>query len=198
MEHSIPPLTSLRYSIRFRNLAAWSAATFGLPCAASDGTKNGRPRLPKLSAGILMFRTRDAGLQVFLVHPGGPFWRNKDAGAWSIPKGEYTEGEDPLDAAKREFREETGFDAQGEFLPLGQIKQASSKVIIAFAVEGDCSPGAIRSNTFSIEWPPKSGRQQEFPEADRVEWFSLEEARERIVKGQAGFLDRLVAKIAPG
>lgn len=159
--------------------------------------KTGRPRLPKLSAGILMFRTRDAGLQVFLVHPGGPFWRNKDAGAWSIPKGEYTEGEDPLDAAKREFREETGFDAQGEFLPLGQIKQPSSKMITAFAVEGDCSPAAIRSNTFSIEWPPKSRRQQEFPEVDRAEWFSLEEARERIVKGQAGFLDRLVAKIAP-
>jgi predicted NUDIX family NTP pyrophosphohydrolase len=160
--------------------------------------ENGRARLPKWSAGILMFRTHDARLQVFLVHPGGPFWRNKDAGTWSIPKGEYTEGEAPLDAAKREFREETGFEIQGEFLSLGQIKQPSSKVITAFAVEGDCSPARIRSNTFSIEWPAKSGRQQEFPEVDRAEWFSLEEARERIVKGQAGFLDRLVAKIAPG
>lgn len=143
-----------------------------------------------------MFRTSDAILQVFLVHPGGPFWRNKDAGAWSIPKGEYREGEDPCDAGKREFHEETGFDAHGEFIPLGQIKQSSAKVITAFAVEGDCSPAAIRSNTFSIEWPPKSGRQQEFPEIDRAEWFTLDEARTRIVKGQAGFLDRLVAKIA--
>ena len=144
-----------------------------------------------------MFRKRDFALQVLLVHPGGPFWRNKDAGAWSLPKGEYTEGEDPLDAAKREFREETGFVVHGEFLPLGQIKQSSAKVITAFAVEGDCSPAVIRSNTFSIEWPPKSGRQQEFPEIDRADWFSLDEARRRIVKGQAGFLDRLLKAIAP-
>ena len=151
--------------------------------------------MPKCSAGILMFRTCDATLQVFLVHPGGPFWRNKDAGAWSIPKGEYTEGEHPLDAAKREFREETGFDARGEFIPLGQIKQSGGKLVTAFAVEGDCSPVKIRSNTFSIEWPPKSGRQEEFPEIDRADWFSLEKARTRIVKGQASFLDRLLAAI---
>jgi predicted NUDIX family NTP pyrophosphohydrolase len=151
--------------------------------------------LPKLSAGILLFRTSDSTLQVFLVHPGGPFWRNKDAGGWSIPKGEYTEGEDPLEAAKREFHEETGFQVHGEFIPLGQIKQSSAKIITAFAVEGDCLPAAIRSNTFSIEWPPKSGRQQEFPEVDRAEWFGLAEARTRIVKGQAGFLDRLVTAV---
>lgn len=152
--------------------------------------------MAKLSAGILMFQKRDAALQVFLVHPGGPFWRNKDAGAWSIPKGEYSEGEDPLDAAKREFHEETGFEVRGEFIPLGQIKQSTAKLITAFAAEGDCSPDAIRSNTFSIEWPPKSGRQQKFPEIDRAVWVSLDEARTRIVKGQIGFLDRLAAKLS--
>ena len=151
--------------------------------------------MPKLSAGILMFRTCDSTLQVFLVHPGGPFWRNKDAGAWSVPKGEYTEEEDPLDAAKREFHEETGCEVRGECIPLGQIKQSGGKLVTAFAVKGDCSPATIRSNTFSVEWPPKSGRQQEFPEIDRAAWFSLDEARTRIVKGQAGFLDRLLSAI---
>jgi predicted NUDIX family NTP pyrophosphohydrolase len=142
-----------------------------------------------------MFRKRDATLQILLVHPGGPFWKNKDAGSWSIPKGEYGEGEDPLDAAKREFHEETGLEANGEFIPLGQMKQSSGKAITAWALEGDCSPAAIRSNTFSIEWPPKSGRQQEFPEVDRADWFSLNDARTRMVKGQLGFLDRLAERI---
>jgi predicted NUDIX family NTP pyrophosphohydrolase len=150
----------------------------------------------KLSAGILMFRKRESTLQVFLVHPGGPFWRNKDAGAWSIPKGEYEEREDPLDAAKREFREETGIEADGEFLPLGQIKQPSGKLITAWALEGDCSPSAVRSDMFSMEWPPKSGRQQEFPEVDRADWFTVNEAKKRIVKGQIGFIDRVVALTA--
>lgn len=145
-----------------------------------------------------MFRKRDSALQVFLVHPGGPFWKNKDAGSWSIPKGEYSEGDDPLDAAKREFHEETGFAAQGEFVPLGQVRQSSGKVITAWALEGDCSPAAIRSNTFSIEWPPRSGQRQEFPEVDRADWFSMEDARTRIVKGQLGFLDRLMERIARG
>jgi predicted NUDIX family NTP pyrophosphohydrolase len=154
--------------------------------------------LPKLSAGILMFRKRDGALEVFLAHPGGPFWRNKDAGAWSIPKGEYREGEDAWEAAKREFREETGLEINGEFLPLGKIKQPSGKVVTAWAVEGDCSPAAIRSNTFSMEWPPKSGRQQEFPEVDRAEWFTADEAKTRILKGQIEFLDRLVAQVRPG
>ena len=149
--------------------------------------------MKKLSAGILMFRKRESSLQLFLVHPGGPFWRNKDAGAWSIPKGEYEEGKDPLDAAKREFHEETGIDADGEFLPLGEIKQSSGKVITAWALEGDCEPSAVRSNTFSMEWPPKSGRQQEFPEVDRADWFSVTEAKKRIVQGQIGFIDRVVA-----
>jgi predicted NUDIX family NTP pyrophosphohydrolase len=147
----------------------------------------------KLSAGILLFRKRGPTLQLFLVHPGGPFWRNKDAGAWSIPKGEYEDGEDPLDAAKREFLEETGIDAHGEFLPLGEIKQPSGKVITTWALEGDCEPSAVRSNIFSMEWPPKSGRQQEFPEVDRADWFTVNEAKTRIAKGQIGFIDRVVA-----
>ena len=154
--------------------------------------------MAKLSAGILMFRRRNSTLQVFLVHPGGPFWRSKNVGAWSIPKGEYSEGEDPLDAAKREFREETGIEITGQFVSLGQIKQPSGKIITAWAMEGDCSPEEIRSNTFSMEWPPKSGRQQEFPEIDRGDWFDLTEAKERILKGQRGFLDRLLAQIGSG
>lgn len=151
--------------------------------------------MPKLSAGILMFRKGGGALQVFLVHPGGPFWQKKDTGAWSIPKGEYVEGEDPLDAAKREFQEETGLEARGQFSSLGQIKQPGGKVISAWAVEGDCDATAIHSNTFSIEWPPKSGRQQEFPEVDRAGWFALDEAKERILKGQQGFIDRLLSQI---
>ena len=155
-------------------------------------------RVRKWSAGILMFRKRESSLQLFLVHPGGPFWRNKDAGAWSIPKGEYEEGKDPLAAAKREFLEETGIEADGEFLPLGEIKQPSGKVITAWALEGDCEPSAVRSNMFSMQWPPKSGRQQEFPEVDRAAWFSVMEAKKRIVKGQIGFIDRVVALTSAG
>jgi len=149
--------------------------------------------MPKLSAGILLFRKRDSVLQVFLVHPGGPFWAKKDAGAWSIPKGEYAETEDPLTAAKREFTEETGFQLHGTFHPLGQLKQPAGKLITAWAVEGDCSPADLRSNTFFLEWPPKSGRQQQFPEVDRAAWFSLDEARSRLLKGQLPFLDHLSA-----
>lgn len=147
--------------------------------------------LPKLGAGIVLFRKRPSGLQVLLVHPGGPFWKNKDLGAWSIPKGEYMEGEDPLAAAKREFAEETGMQVDGDFLPLGSFKQPSGKMITAWALEGDCSVADIHSNTFKMEWPPKSGRQQEFPEIDHAEWFDLAEARNRILKGQAAILDRL-------
>ena len=142
-----------------------------------------------------MFRRCGADVQVFLVHPGGPFWKKKDEGAWSIPKGECDEGEDPLHAAKREFEEETGIKANGEFIALDQIKQPSGKIIVAWAFEGDSLPTAIRSNTFSMEWPPKSGHQREFPEADRAEWFNLENARKRIVKGQIGFLDRLMVRL---
>ena len=144
-----------------------------------------------------MYKRRGPELQVFLVHPGGPFWKNKDAGAWSIPKGEYGDEEDALAAARREFQEETGFAASGEFAPLGEITQPSGKVVIAWALEGDCRAEDIRSNTFSMEWPPKSGRQQEFPEVDRAAWFHLKEARKRILPGQAGFLDRLSEKLQP-
>ena len=149
----------------------------------------------KLSAGLLVFRKRNDEVQVFLVHPGGPFWKQKDEGAWSIPKGEYAEGEEPLDAAKREFKEETGFAPDGEFIELGAIKQPSGKIITVWAFEGDYLPDKIRSNTFTMEWPPKSGQQQEFPEVDRADWFTLGDARKRILKGQTEFLDRLVSRL---
>lgn len=147
--------------------------------------------MPKKSAGLLMYRRRDGALEVFLVHPGGPFWQNKDAGSWSIPKGEYAPGEDPLEAAKREFQEETGFEASGKFIPLTPRKQPSGKIISAWAFEGDGDASGIKSNTFSMEWPPRSGRQQEFPEVDRAGWFSIPAAGEKIIKGQSGFLEEL-------
>jgi predicted NUDIX family NTP pyrophosphohydrolase len=143
------------------------------------------------SAGLLMYRRRQGVLEVFLVHPGGPFWAGKDAGAWSIPKGEYTPAEETLAAARREFKEETGFTAAGEFIPLTPLKQPSGKIIQAWAVAGDCDAGAIRSNTFTLEWPPRSGHRQDFPEVDTAAWFSLTAAREKISKGQAGFLEEL-------
>jgi len=130
-------------------------------------------------------------MEVFLVHPGGPFWAKKDEGAWSIPKGEYAPGEDPLEAAKREFQEETGFQAAGEFLPLTPRKQPSGKIISAWALEGDGDASAIQSNKFSIEWPPHSGKQQEFPEVDRGSWFSIPAAKAKILKGHMPFLDEL-------
>ena len=147
--------------------------------------------MPKKSAGLLMYRRRRRVLEVFLVHPGGPFWQKKDAGSWSIPKGEYVPGEDPLEAAKREFQEETSFKASGEFIPLTPRKQPSGKIISAWAFEGEGDASAIKSNTFLMEWPPRSGRQQEFPEVDRAGWFSIPAAREKIIKGQSGFLDEL-------
>lgn len=147
----------------------------------------------QFSAGILMFRRRGRGLEVFLVHPGGPFWQNKDVGAWSIPKGEYVNGEDELATAKREFEEETGVRPEGEFIPLGRVAQPSGKVVTAWALEGDCLT-TIRSNTFSMEWPPKSGQRREFPEVDRANWFPLREARVRLHKGQVEFLERLMAR----
>jgi predicted NUDIX family NTP pyrophosphohydrolase len=148
----------------------------------------------KKSAGLLMYRRRHGTLDVFLVHPGGPFWEKKDAGSWSIPKGEYMPGEEPFEVAKREFQEETGFRASGEFIPLTPRKQPSGKVITAWAVEGDCDASAIESNTFSMEWPPRSGREQEFPEVDRAGWFSIPVAKEKIIRGQAGFIDELETK----
>ena len=142
-----------------------------------------------------MFRRRRFELEVLLVHPGGPYWRKKDLGSWSIPKGEYAEGETALAAAMREFEEETGIKPSGEFVPLDDIRQPSGKIITAWAFEGDCSPAEIRSNLFSMEWPPKSGKTREFPEIDRASWFSLEDAKARILKGQVGFLDRLISRV---
>ncbi len=144
--------------------------------------------MPKKSAGLLMYRRKNGILQVFLVHPGGPFWEKKDLGAWSIPKGEYTPEEDPLSAAQREFEEETGLKASGPFTSLTPLKQPSGKIIQGWAFEGDCDPKSIKSNTFSMEWPPRSGKVQEFPEIDRGEWFSIEEATQKIQPGQVGFL----------
>jgi predicted NUDIX family NTP pyrophosphohydrolase len=154
--------------------------------------------MPKRSAGLILFRRTGAGVEVFLVHPGGPFWARKDAGSWSIPKGEYTGGaggEDALAAAKREFQEETGFTANGNFIALGELKQPGGKIVSAWAVEGDCDPAQLRSNTFQMEWSPRSGRQMEVPEVDCGGWFSIESARTKLLKGQLGFLDRLVARI---
>ena len=146
----------------------------------------------KRSSGILLFRNATEGLQVFLVHPGGPFWAKKDAGAWSIPKGEYVEGEDPLIAARREFAEETGIAVDGEFVPLGEVKQPGGKLVAAWALEGDLDAAGIRSNTFQLEWPPKSGRMREFPEVDAAAWLSIDAARGKLLEGQLAFLDRLV------
>jgi predicted NUDIX family NTP pyrophosphohydrolase len=152
--------------------------------------------MAKRSAGILMYRGSGSALEILLVHPGGPFWAKKDAGAWSIPKGEYEQGEDSLAVAKREFAEELGSPApQGEYLDLGELVQPSRKVITVFAVEGEFDPASLASNHFEMEWPPKSGRKQSFPEVDRAAWFSLEEAREKILPGQAPFIDRLLAHL---
>lgn len=151
--------------------------------------------MPKLSAGLLMYRCRGCAVEVFLAHPGGPFWKNKDDGAWSIPKGEYAEGESAIEAAQREFREETGFEPGTDLISLGEVKQPSRKLISVWAFEGDCDPANLRSNLFSLEWPPKSGRMTEFPEIDRAAWFTLDAARSKLLKGQLPFLDRLAAKV---
>jgi len=148
----------------------------------------------KTSAGILLYRIVENNLEVFLVHPGGPFWAKKDEGAWSIPKGLFEEGEDPLEAAKREFKEETGFSILGEFMALTPLKQPSGKVVYAWAVEGDIDAASIKSNTFMMEWPPKSGKEQEFPEVDKGGWFDILQAKEKLLKGQHGFLDELSNK----
>jgi predicted NUDIX family NTP pyrophosphohydrolase len=149
----------------------------------------------KRSAGILLYRRVAGALEVFLVHPGGPFWADKDDGAWSIPKGEYEDGEDALAAARREFREETGFVAEGAFLPLGTVRQPSGKLVTAWAVEGDCDPSQLRSNTFAMEWPPRSGTQAEFPEVDGGAWLGVAEARKKLAKGQLPFLEELCRRL---
>ena len=152
--------------------------------------------MPKKSAGILPYRSKDGRLEVLLVHPGGPFWAKKDLGSWSIAKGEYEEGEDPLQAALREFLEETGHQPAGPFLPLAQRKQPGGKRIDAWATENDWDSSKLISNTFSMEWPKGSGRIQAFPEVDRAEWFEISEAARRILPGQRGFLDELYEKLS--
>lgn len=146
--------------------------------------------MAKRSAGLLMYR-RKGELEVFLVHPGGPFWAKKDVGAWSIPKGEYEQDESALDAARREFTEETGFTPEGDFRDLGVVRQPSGKLVSAWAFEGDCDPGGLTSNTCKIEWPPRSGRFIDCPEVDRGEWFAISDAKKRISTGQLPFLDKL-------
>jgi predicted NUDIX family NTP pyrophosphohydrolase len=149
----------------------------------------------KTSAGILLFRKRPEGVQVLLVHPGGPFWARKDAGAWSIPKGLANEAEDLLAAAKREFFEETGMAVEGEFLDLGAHKQPGGKTIVAFAQEGDFDSASLTSNAFSIEWPPHSGRMAEFPEVDKAGWFSIDEAMGKATRGQRPIIAALAEKL---
>jgi predicted NUDIX family NTP pyrophosphohydrolase len=152
----------------------------------------------KLSAGLLMFRRRP-GLELFLVHPGGPFFRNKDEGAWSIPKGEVEEGSQPLEAALREFSEETGAEPpEGELVPLGEIRQKGGKRVVAWAVEGDLEPSKVKSNTFEIEWPPGSGRRERFPEVDRADFFPPELARRKLNPAQAELVDRLERTLEGG
>jgi predicted NUDIX family NTP pyrophosphohydrolase len=146
----------------------------------------------KLSAGILLYRMNGREIQVFLVHPGGPFWAGKDDGAWSLPKGEYGEGDDPLATARREFSEETGSQVTGLFHPLSPVRLPSGKLVSAWVVEGDLDASTVKSNTFSLEWPPHSGKTQEFPEVDRGAWFDIATARTKLQPGQAAFLDQLL------
>ena len=147
--------------------------------------------MPRISAGLLMYRIRDGALQVLLAHPGGPLFRNRDDGAWSIPKGEIEPGEDLLAAAQREFEEETGVRPEGPFVALAPVKQKGGKIVYAWAFEGDCDPATIKSNTFTMEWPPRSGRQMRFPEIDRAEFFDLETAKKKINSGQVPLLEEL-------
>jgi len=151
--------------------------------------------MPKRSAGLLMYRRGTLGLELLLVHPGGPFWAKKDLESWSIPKGEYAVSEDPLAVAVREFEEETGMRPHGDFTPLGELTQPGRKIVTAFAVEGDFDPAALKSNTFEIEWPPKSGRKATFPEVDRAAWFPPAQAHAKILVGQRGFIARLLTAI---
>lgn len=150
--------------------------------------------MSRVSAGLLPFKRVGDELEVFLVHPGGPFWRNKDLGSWTIAKGEVRDDEDALHCARREFEEETGQKATGDFISLGEVRQAGRKIVRAWAVEGDCS-SEVQSNKFSMEWPPNSGCRQEFPEVDKAAWFSLGDARKRMNRAQTAFLDRLAEKV---
>jgi len=147
------------------------------------------------SAGILIYRFKNNELEVMLIHPGGPFWAKKDAGVWSIPKGVFEENENSLEAAKRELKEETGFDIDGKFIELGELIQPSKKIIHVWAIESDIDILKLKSNTFNLEWPKNSGNFKEYPEADKGEWFKINAAKEKILKGQRAFLERLVEKI---
>jgi predicted NUDIX family NTP pyrophosphohydrolase len=151
--------------------------------------------VPRRSAGLLMYRRRLRNLEVFIVHPGGPHFAKKDFGAWTVPKGEYLEGEKPLEAAKREFHEETGFAVGEIFIDLGEVTQKGGKIVSAWAFEGDCNPTELVSNTCEVEWPPRSGRTIEIPEVDRGAWFSIDEAKEHIKPTQIPLIDRLVAAL---
>jgi predicted NUDIX family NTP pyrophosphohydrolase len=147
----------------------------------------------KTSAGILLWKRERDALRVLLVHPGGPFWKNRDAGAWSIPKGEYAEGDDALTAAKREFAEELGPLPGGEIMPLGEVRQRGGKIVTGFALQADFDCSTYKCNNFEMEWPPRSGRRQSFPEVDQAQWFSIDQASTRINPAQAAFLDRLAS-----
>jgi predicted NUDIX family NTP pyrophosphohydrolase len=151
--------------------------------------------MPRRSAGLLVYKLAADEPLVLLVHPGGPFWKNKDKGAWTIPKGEFAPDEDPLETAKREFREETGQAIDGDFAPLPEIRQAGGKIVLAWAIEADIDADAIESNSFEMEWPPRSGGKQSFPEIDRAAWLPLGEARERINKGQVALIDALELRL---
>ena len=154
--------------------------------------------MSKHSAGLLLFRRTPRGIEVLLAHPGGPFWKNKDVGAWTIPKGEVDPGEDSLDAARREFQEETGSVAAGPFIALGEVRQKSGKLVTAWAFEGDLHPSSVRSNTFEMEWPLRSGKKQKFLEIDRAEFYSLSEATQKINPAQRALLERLSEILSRG
>ena len=149
----------------------------------------------KRSAALLVYKRAPGGIQVFLVHPGGPFWAKKDLGAWSIPKGEFDDSEDGLAAARREFREEVGQEIDGDFIALTPAKQRGGKMVHPWAIEGEVDEAAVRSNEFEMEWPPRSGRKARFPEIDRGQWFPIAEARRRILPAQAPILDELAARV---
>ena len=151
--------------------------------------------MPRKSAGILLYKIENKLLKIFLVHPGGPFWAKKDHAAWSIPKGEFDDGEDALEAAKREFEEETGIKISGEFAELNPVKQKSGKLVYAWAVEGDIDPSTIKSNEFEIEWPPRSGKMKSFPEIDKAAWFDLREAKKKILEGQLPLINELERRL---